>query len=428
MSMSIPAWSPSSGYPTTTPTSLKTVASTAAPALMSTIRSAYEVLQTITYIGDGVAPSQAIRGAEASLAIISAQNQLATATASSVQAEASQAIAHAMYNLKQLAIEENLYGFRLSRPGNVIYLVVFGLIMLFNIAMLYRSRYHWYNVTFICGYALEFIGFLGRVLAFGDNTNINYYIMQYTTLTLSPAFIMGGIYFIFAQNVTVHGREYSVLKPMWYSYFFLTSDICSLVVQGIGGGMASAANKNHTDLAPGTWTMFGGVLFQVVAMSVFLLFWFEYTWRLFFRHADEVPEDSPYKRKTVLNYLKLMFNVKSARAHKDRHLEVFYDRRFGSIRERRLVGYYPLVITVTVVVIYIRCVYRVVELKQGFSGYLVSHEVFLLVLDAAMIAIAGLAFVPFHPMFVFGRNNVLKLASVRKNVSATAEDKESFSE
>lgn len=420
-------WTPTTGYPTTHPSTLKTIATSAAPGISATLSGAVSSLQTATANVDLISLSRAFRGADASLSILSAQEILATATAESVQAQATEVIWDSMYNLQELADEENIYGFYLNRGGNIFFLALFVLIWLFHLGMLAKSRYHWFNITFICGYTLEFLGFLGRVLAFMDDTNINYFLLQYVSLTLAPAFIMGGIYFLFAQNVAIYGREYSVLKPMWYSYFFIACDVGSLVVQGIGGGMASVANQEKTDPAPGTWTMFGGIVFQVAAMTVFIIFWLEFIVRLYYRHRKEIKTDSPLNRRTPISFFKLLFNTPSARAFKKEQLEPFYNPQFRYMREKPLVPYYPVAVTAAVIFIYIRCVYRVVELQQGFDGYLVRHETFIMTLDASMIAIAGLIFVPFHPVFVFGPENVLKVADVKQNNSGEKLDDADFS-
>lgn len=413
--LSILDWSPSTGYPTPTGTQLTSVDPTHLSALSALLSEAILSLATITYKPDLILASEHIRGAEASLTIIKAQEVLATATDLSVLAEATKAIYDAGYNLKELAKEENLYGYDLNVGVNVFFFIIFTFLFLFNLFMVVRSRYHWYNVTFTAGYALEFLGFLGRVLSLVDNTNINFYLLQYICLTLSPAFIMAGVYFIFAQNVIVHGRQYSVLKPMWYSYFFVFTDVFSLVIQGLGGAMASVALHNKDNTAPGTWTMFGGVLFQVLAMTIFLVFWLEFISRLNFKDA-RVPENfSNLQKKTPINWIKLWANVPSVHSYKKTYLEPSYNPKYQGIRARKLVPYYPFAISVAVILVYIRCIYRVVELKQGFSGYLMEHEVFIMVLDAMMIALAGFVFVPFHPMFVFGKDNILKLATIKKN-------------
>lgn len=409
-------WSPTSIPPTTT---LSSIDPTHASDLLVSITSAVERAMTETNYLELLKLSEVVRGAQASLTIIGAEEVLATATNSEVQAQATQAIFDATLNLKALEWDQNLFNLVLSRPGNIIYLVVYLIIFLYTALMVFKSRYWWYNITFFCGYRLEFIGFLGRVLAFSDDTNMKFYLMQIICLTIAPAFIMAGIYFLFAQLVVIHGRQYSVLKPMWYSYFFIATDVLSLLIQAGGGASASIASQNHTDTRPGTNTMIAGIVVQVVAMTVFLLFWAEFLNRIYFKNSRNPSSsnegNSPYAKRSFGNLFKLLFNFKSIREYRAIHLEQFYNPKFDHIRQKRLFNWMPLAMTVAVVTIYIRCVYRVVELAQGFGGFLINHEVFLMVLDAMMVAIAGLIFIPFHPVWVFGKENVVKLATIKRN-------------
>lgn len=419
-------WSPTSGYPTITKTvqTLSSIDPTVVPALSNSIVNAAKSLATDTFHPDMILLSRVIRGAKASLTALEAQKVLATATDSSVVAQATDALFKAAYNLEDLAMEENLYDYVMNKGVNIFFLVMFALVLFFNIGMLWKSRYHWYNVTFICGFILEFLGFLGRVLSTTDYTDINFYLLQYAPLTIAPAFIMGGIYFIFAQNVIMYGREYTVLKPMWYTYFFVASDVICLVIQGVGGGMASSAAKNKENPDPGTWTMFVGVLAQVIAMSVFLIFWLNFLYRLYFRNAKAIEGDWKQKKRTPGNFFKLLFNIRSIRTYRNTQLEQFYNEKYTSIRQRKLIHYFPLAITIAVIAIYIRCIYRVVELKQGFSGYLITHEVFIMVLDAMLVLISGFVFIPFHPVFVFGQENVFNIKTVRNRKDVEVENGE----
>ncbi|KAI5953701.1 hypothetical protein KGF54_003073 [Candida jiufengensis] len=422
-------WSPSS---IATSTTLSSIATTHVPKLQQTISSVIQQAKTETNYIVLNSLSQAYRGAQASLTIISAEEILATATASSIQSAATQAIFDATLNLKDLAKEQNLFGYEPNRPGNIIYLVVYAIIMLYTGVMMIWSRYWWYNVTFFCGYALEFIGFLGRCLAFSNTKYMPYFLMSTVCLTIAPAFIMAAIYFLFGQLVIIHDRRYSVLPPLFYSYFFIATDVLSLLVQAGGGGAASVASSNHTDSRPGTNTMIAGICLQVFAMTIFLYFWFEFLNRLYFKRLESEPADIaekyPLRKRSFSNFFKLLFNVKSVRAYREDYLESHYNPRFASIRHNKLFPYMPLAMTITVVVIYIRCVYRVVELVQGFGGYLMNHEVYLLVLDAAMIAVAGLIFFPFHPVWVFGRQNLVKLATIRKRMDVHNEDSDEIKE
>jgi len=417
--LKLPTWSPSSVPASTT---LKSIASSFAPGALETLSLGVEQIQKISdtaEIGKFITLSRDIRGAQATLTIISAEQVLATATDSSVQAKATQAIFDATLNLADLAQEENFYSIYLNRFGNVWYLVIFSIIMLYLMGMLSKSRYWWFNITFVCGYALEWMGFLGRVLAFTDDTDQNFFLLQYISLTIAPAFIMAGIYFVFAQLVVIHGRHFSVLKPLWYSYMFITFDVVSLIIQAGGGGAASTATTEHRDPTPGTNTMIAGIAFQVFGMTIFLVFWFEFLNRIYFKEVDskngyEV-EHQKFAKKSVKNYLRLLFNVPSVRNYRRDHLDQYYSPQFAKIRHGKLFDWFPLGITIAVLAVYVRSVYRVVELAQGFDGFLITHEVFLFTLDAMMIATCGLIFIPLHPVWVLGKEVPVRLATIRKN-------------
>ena len=399
--------------PTTTATSttLKSVAATHASDLASSVSGAFQTLlskgSTINNL-DYISASRIIRGGQASLTIISAEEVLATATADDVKSAATQVIWNATENLMDLAWEENVYDIhRLNRPGNIFFLAVFAIFVIITLLMWYKSRYWWFNVSWTCGTVLEFLGYLGRVLSFADMTDFNYYILQLVCLTLSPVFLMAGIYFLFGQLVVIHGRHYSWLKPMYYSYIFVTCDVISLVVQAIGGGLSAVAASEYEDVHPGTYTMIAGIAFQVFSMSIFLLLWFRFLWNMYFADVQQEKITNPLQKKTLSNYLKLLLNGKKANEYKQTELENFYIPQYHDIRERKLYNYYALAITLAVIAIYIRCIYRVVELAQGFSGYLITHEVYIMTLDATMVAICCLIFVFFHPQIVMGSGNVI---------------------
>lgn len=424
----IPPWSTTS-MPTST--TIRSVATTAAPHLLKLLKSAYSKALTATSQGELVSLSRVARGAGVSLTLILAEQELATATGSA-KSEASQVAFNATLALLDLEWDENTYDIRkLNRAANIIYLVVFVMIFAFFIGMLWKSRYHWFNVCFTCGYGLEFGGFAARVASFGDMTALDPFIAQLVMLTIAPAFIMGGIYFLFAQLVVIHGRNYSLLRPLWYSYIFITCDVLSLIIQAGGGGSASVASQNYEDTDPGTYTMIAGIAFQVFAMSIFLIFWFDFLRRMYFHDLPmsekallEVSDEhgniprcvAMYNKKTVLNYIKLLLNVPSAREFKTLYLEKNYNPGFAELRERRLFHWFPLFLTLGVIFIYIRCVYRVVELSMGFNGYLITHEVYLMTLDALMIALNGIIFCFFHPTFVFGVTNVVQLKKIKQNI------------
>ncbi|GEQ68961.1 hypothetical protein JCM33374_g2631 [Metschnikowia sp. JCM 33374] len=343
-----------------------------------------------------------------------ASSLLENASSTVLSSATTELILEAAENFHSFSKRRNIYGYELSRPGNVIFFLLFACITIFNIVMAFRSKQVWYNVCFICGFLLETLGYLGRLLGFKSDPGMSSYILQSFGLTIAPAFIMAGIYFLFAQSVTIHGSQYSVLKPMWYSYFFITTDVFSMFVQGGGGGLSAMASRGASIGNLGNTIMFIGILIQIVAMTIFLVFWFIFLGRTFFHDRHAVPGNWDYKKRGVVNYCKLLFNVPSARSYKLVQLEQFYNPKYQGVRYRSLYSYFPFALSLAVVLVYIRCVYRVVELRQGYSGYLMKHEIYLFVLDSLLILLTGLIFVPFHPMFVFGRDHILTSKDIKR--------------
>jgi hypothetical protein len=54
------------------------------------------------------------------------------------------------------------------------------------------------------------------------------------------------------------------------------------------------------------------------------------------------------------------------------------------------------------ILIFIRCLYRVAELWDGFSGHLANHEATFMVFEGPLIILAVAGMTIFHPGRVFG--------------------------
>jgi hypothetical protein len=52
--------------------------------------------------------------------------------------------------------------------------------------------------------------------------------------------------------------------------------------------------------------------------------------------------------------------------------------------------------------ILIRCVFRLIEFAQGNAGYLISHEVYMYLLDTTMMFLVMVVMNIFHPSIALG--------------------------
>ena len=62
------------------------------------------------------------------------------------------------------------------------------------------------------------------------------------------------------------------------------------------------------------------------------------------------------------------------------------------------------VLWIATILIFIRSIYRVVELQNGFNGTIANNEVAFMILEGPMIILASLLLTVFHPGYVFKEN------------------------
>ena len=148
--------------------------------------------------------------------------------------------------------------------------------------------------------------------------------------------------------ISQYGRAYSPISPRVYMFVFIGFDLLSIAIQGSGGGLASSAGSKVPpgNTAPGTHLMMAGIIIQLISMSVFVGCW------LYFILAAR---RSPFSRLAAA------------------------------------------ATSFVATLILIRNFYRAVELSQGWTGYLITHEVYFCVLDGALMALAALTFNLVHP-------------------------------
>jgi hypothetical protein len=188
--------------------------------------------------------------------------------------------------------------------------------------------------------------------------------LQICLLTFAPAFLAAGIYLMLKQLVIAFGAHFSRIRPNWYTYIFITCDIISLLLQGAGGGLASAADPGSSLMDAGNNTMIGGLIFQVVTLGVFAIFAVEYFIRVYQHRHD--------------------LNVETYELRRSKRFRLFL-----------------VAIFVAWLTIFIRCIYRVVEMIGGWGNSVMQDELLFNIMDAVMCLIAAGAILILHPGYCF---------------------------
>ena len=192
----------------------------------------------------------------------------------------------------------------------------------------------------------------------------NDFLMYLITLTIAPALLTAAIYLCLSRIVIVYGEHLSRFKPRTYTLMFCTCDVISLVLQALGGGIASTAHKS-SQLTLGKNIMLAGLIFQVFSLVLFGVAAGEFAMRV----------------------------LKATGSRNPRYIDLVSSRHFKSF----LIG-----LVVASVTIFIRSVYRCAELSGGFKGSLfVSDEGVFMFLEGAMIVLAATCLTWLHPAIAF---------------------------
>lgn len=197
-----------------------------------------------------------------------------------------------------------------------------------------------------------------------DPFSNNDFLVYLVCLTIAPAFLSAAVYLCLSRIVIVYGTHLSWFRPRTYTIVFCSCDFVSLLLQAIGGGIA-ASTKNHSLLDAGKNIMLAGLAFQIFSIILFAIAagWFAY--RVWSQQNS-------------------------------------WNTRYLSLIQSRLFKAFLAGLVLATLAIFIRSVYRCVELSGGFTGPLFTKdEALFMVLEGVMIVFAG-AFLTFlHPGISF---------------------------
>ncbi|XRM37210.1 hypothetical protein ABZX51_000696 [Aspergillus tubingensis] len=257
-----------------------------------------------------------------------------------------------------------LYEYDPSLAAAVIFAALFILTTGFHFYQRFRSHAKYFN-PFIVGGVFQVIGYIARAKAHFDQTSTTLYSVQTLLLLLAPTLYAASIYMVLGRIITfLDARHLSVIPVKWLTKIFVSGDILSFILQGAGGGIM--ANGSTSSMKIGQWVIVVGLCVQLLFFGAFLIASITFHCRINQNPTAESDKTmSSAKRCLPKDWRGLLFAC-----------------------------YFVSVL------ILIRSVYRLIEFAQGNSGYVISHEVFLYVLDASMMFLVMLTMNLFHPSIV----------------------------
>ncbi|EEQ30402.1 hypothetical protein McanMca71_002295 [Microsporum canis] len=263
------------------------------------------------------------------------------------------------------------YKYRPSLPANAAFAALFFIsAVIFLIQGVVTRRFIGFTIAMVLGTIGETIGYVGRILMWNNPWKQIPFMIQICCLTLAPAFLAAGIYLTLSRIVTVFGAENSRIRPLWYPRIFIPCDIMALALQGAGGGISSTAgddDRSQADL--GKNIMIAGLIIQVVTLTIFMALAADFAFRTQsrIRALGNAALDSSYSHLRASSQFKLFL----------------------------------LALSASTVCIYVRSIYRIAELSEGWDGPLLSNEGLFIGMESVFVVVSVLILNAFHPSRCF---------------------------
>ena len=241
-------------------------------------------------------------------------------------------------------VSDTIYGYYPSFGLNVFFVAIFAAFAIFHTAAGFYARTYFLAYVLAAGSISEAIGYGGRVMLSRNPYDGTAFSMQISCLIFAPSFIAAAIYITLKDIISTFGSETSILRPVLYTYIFISCDVVCLVLQAVGGGLAGSAGFNQVQRKLGTDLMIAGVVMQVSTLIVFAALISLYAYR-----TRKSWQNVPYQAKALLRTFK-----------------------FRAFLTAMALAY---------VVIFTRCVYRIPELVGGWANPIMRDEVSFAVLE-----------------------------------------------
>ncbi|TDZ21017.1 Sphingoid long-chain base transporter RSB1 [Colletotrichum orbiculare MAFF 240422] len=249
-------------------------------------------------------------------------------------------------------LEWSILRYRPSVPASAVFIAFFAVALTLHAIQGIRMRTWGFMGSMISGCILEIVGYVGRLIIYNNPFSFEGFLMQIICITVAPVFFSAAIYVLLSQTINHLDPTLSRLKPKLFYWLFIPADIVSLILQAAGGGLSSVSTTKEA-VDRGVNISLAGLVFQVFALLAFSLLFADYLMR--------------YSRS-------------AARSKTDTKLKIFL-----------------AFLGLSTFFILLRCVYRIVELHEGYFSHWFRDEKLFIALESAVMVAAVFCLNLGHP-------------------------------
>ncbi|KAM0516388.1 hypothetical protein ACHAPE_005537 [Trichoderma viride] len=256
-------------------------------------------------------------------------------------------------------VEESILAYRPWLAANIFFAAYFGAIALVHVYLGWRWKSWGFMVGMLLGCASEIIGYIGRIMLWNNSFSFDGFMIDIVCLTTAPVFFTGSIYVTLSKTINFFGPELSRVNPKLFFYIFIPLDIICLALQAAGGALSTILTGSI-----GVNVSMAGLALQVIVLVIFSAAFADY----------------------MIRYIRSGRRQFQGQAVAGWRFAAF----FGGL-------------TTAIVLILVRCAYRVAELQAGYDSALFHDQVPFIVLEGVLIALVVVALCFGHPGLMFSQ-------------------------
>ncbi|KAJ5358467.1 RTA1-domain-containing protein [Penicillium cataractarum] len=263
------------------------------------------------------------------------------------------------------------YNYVPSVAAASVFAILFAASTFYHSYQLFRTR-TWFFTAFVVGGYFEIIGYVARAISGSQYPNYSMapIAIQTILILIAPSLFAASVYMTLGRIIIITGGEkYALVRRSWLTKIFVLGDIIAFLTQA--GGAAILVQQTASSFKTGEKVIKVGLIFQIIFFGLFILTAVLFNIRLVkYGSIQLAAGDIPWKRHMNALYTSSLF-------------------------------------------IFIRCIFRLVEYDQGSTGFLLQHEYWVYIFDAALMFMVMLVFHCIYP------SEVNEILARYKNISSS---------
>ncbi|KAG2124049.1 RTA1 like protein-domain-containing protein [Suillus clintonianus] len=246
----------------------------------------------------------------------------------------------------------------------IFFVVSYSISTAIHMGQAFKYKLWWMIPTATFAGVLEIFGWSARLWSSRSPQLLTPFEMQLVGTIIAPTPLVAANFIILGKIITQLGPQFSRLTPNMYTVVFCSFDVICLTIQAVGGAFAAQAVNQGQSPTFGGHIMLGGIAAQLFSIVIYVALAAEFLLRRKY--------NAPF-----------------------RHQDIRFGKGQRSISkkmQRTISG-----LSFCTLCIFIRSVYRTVELADGWSGLVISTEVYFNWLDGAFVTVAIYTLNIMHP-------------------------------